>query len=615
MSRLLLFAFISAVLFSNHSCTFVPGDEIVTEVEVPQPTPTTINFFQTQDTILVRGFVQLNLSSQSKDPIRAYKLLLDGQLVKGDEVLPSSVSMDSKKFSDGFHKISIVLTKQLKGESLASQLGLEFYDETLTRTIEIWNQPIVAPPLTADIEDGVLVLRWDAYTGRRFERYQVDCLSPYVYFDLTNRNQSSVQIPNFTGGKARFRLTLRAFNESDTTSVSYETFLNASIEKTSTSLIYKWSENPFTNSTGFKVTVDANGTHQELLFENKTTVYELPVSFEFPYDVSTSLTAVAGENDEVTLASRAFSTRQKIGGTNPQYYRYRQFIKHPTNDSLLLVHYTDGVSTSYEDGRIALYNRNSGKEINMLVGDIGISPNGKYIHYYDVSGLIVELDHTDLSKREGGVSFRDMTGSVDISMFNVSDDNKWRLCPFVLGAQNSFFFYDRQSRQLLFTAPVQNDFLYERIGSLENGGTKFYNENGDILLYDTNPFTRVKLTNSPSQLALSHRHQIVAAVMSGLAVYEYPSSTIVRQVGFNHQVVRMFANRENEFGVVYVHQNKVKIDFFDQRDLTLLTTLETQIPAAHVYQQVFSLVEDELFVYRYFNYANYPVHHTTIKFR
>lgn len=606
-----------AILFSLFSCTFQPSGDILTEIEIPEPTETVTDFFQLQDTLLVRGFFYSSLSVSSAEEIREYRIFVDDEVITTEMGSPTSINFNSKDFDDGIHTVTLEVTKVRESESLASQLELEVYTQTYSRKIDIYNKPVVASGLSATIENGVLVVSWDAYTGPRFESYRITCLAPYAYEFITTAGNTSVAFPDFVGGISSFYLTVSAFGEEATNSMSYQALYDAKIERTPDGLKYQWLESPFVNCAGFRIKLEAGGQSQQVDFLNETKVVDLPASFSFPYNVTGTIEALANDGDNVLLTTQNHNTFEKIGGTNPDYHRYKQFIKHPSNESLLLIYYLDDAAETYESrGRLVLYNRVTGEEIKMKTGFFGISPSGQHIYHYNDFGYIVELDPTDLSEKSGGFRFRDIVPTGTFWQFHVSDDNKLLLyATQVTPGVNKYFVYDWEARQLLFTTNMTFGNGIHRTGALGNGGRYFYNlDTRKVLMIDTQPTQDFTLGSNTRERPLVHRNNSISPTPGNLVINGLPPPDPLYQISYPNTVARIFSNQQNEFGVVYVQAGKVKIDFFDQRNLTFLTTLETQLLPGYASNYVFSLVGDELFVYLYHNYDQGPVHSVKINF-
>jgi hypothetical protein len=602
-----------ALLAIFNSCTFNPDGDALTEIEIPNPTNTVIDFFESQDTLLVRGPFSFSLSVTTPEIITAYKILVDDRVIKDEIGAPFSIDFDSKNYADGIHTVTIEVTKLHKSESMASKMGVEVYKQTYSRKIETFNKPIIAPAITSTIEAGVLVLHWEPYVGHGFKYYEIKCAELQMQETIDLQHQGSLPIPYFFGGSAKFVLSLKAFYEQDTSSLDYQTFYAAKIERTEGGLNYQWTESPFNNCAGFKVTMDANGQQQEILFENETKIVDLQASYAFPYDVAGTLHVFSNDGREILLKAKSYSTREKIGGSNPDYHRFKQFIPHPTNDSLMLIYYLDDAAETYNSrGRLALYNRATGAEIKMLTGFFGISPNGQHIYYYNIYNKIVPLDPANLSEGSG-ILFKDIVPTGHLWQFHVSDDNKLLLSASqVTSGVNMYFVYDWNTKTLDFSSVVT--LSSNRSGWLGNGGKQFYNKSSrEVLSIDKSPQEYFYLNTK--EVPLVHINRSVSPVgVTALAVNALLPRSVLYQINYANDIKRVFANQQNEIGVVYVHDGKVKIDFFDHRDLTLLSTVETQLLTSRVTSYVFSLVEDELFVYLYYNYDQGSVHHLKIDF-
>jgi hypothetical protein len=158
------------------------------------------------------------------------------------------------------------------------------------------------------------------------------------------------------------------------------------------------------------------------------------------------------------------------------------------------------------------------------------------------------------------------------------------------------------------------DVNVEKGGMLGNGGKLYYNANGNVLHMNTDPMEYFYLQDFTNETPLPHLNQSVRTRGSnGLVITALPEQEVLRETAYPHQAIKIFANGENEFGVVYTDAGTVNIDFFDHRDLHLITTLKTQLPVLSVSEYFFHLAGNELFVYHY-RYTNGPLHHITIDF-
>jgi len=607
MNRLVLGAVAILVVFST--CTFHADGDKLTEIEVPAPTTTVINFFESQDILLVRGHFNISMTTKSSEPIKEYQVQVDAKMIFTSEGPPSFISFNTKDYPDGIHTITVEVTKHRVGESVASQAGLEVYTQTYSRQIEIYNKTIAAPAVTATIEDGALVLKWAPYVGYRFESYRIECPELLLYQEILIQDQGSLRIPGFIGGAGNFKLNLNAFNEHYTSSVKYETFHDAKIEKTQTGLKCKWTKSPFANCAGFKVSMDINGVHQEFEFPNETKEVDLPASDAFPYEITGKIQVVPPTEfeDDVVLTAENYSSIQPIGGTTHKSRLISQFIRHPTIDSLMFIYYDDG---PFNNGILALHGRKSGKEIKTLFGRIAVSPNGEQLFSYNTTSKnIVRLDPTDLSEKEG-TPLQNIIGSSFLTLFRLSNGNKLL---FATPTTNKYLVFDWNEQKALFTSAPAASASIREAGALGNGGKAYYNTGIlQVVQFDNDPGTTYSVPQLGRVTILTNVDKCIFQDGNNFTVNTLPGFTqLYSGKGPNklNNVVRTFSNQENVFGVVYIIDNsKVKIDFFDHRDLTFLTTLETQLPTLNISKYIFSLVGNELFVYWDDYTSGKPVH-------
>jgi hypothetical protein len=602
---------IAAWLLVN-SCTFQPDGDSLTEVEVPPPTDTVINFFESQDTLLVRGHFSFSATTSSSERIKDYSFFVDGQLVQSGEGSPQSLPFRSQEFPDGIHTVTLEITKYVNGESIASQLDLEFYKQSYSRKIQSFNKAIVAPVVTASIVDSVLVVQWAPYTDPGFHSYVIASPDVNFYETIEDAGQSSVQVPSYFGGHAGFYITLNAFNEEPRTIFSYESFYEAEIEKTEEGMRYSWLGSPFSSSAGFKITMNSGNQNQVINFDNAAGSVDVAASYTFPNEIEGTLHVLSDNGDEILLKRQESSSIQLIGGTNPQYHDFKQFI--PVNDTLLLI--SCALDNSGR-GRVALHHRVTGEELGMIGGVNAISPDGRYIYHYNDYAEIVQLDPTDLSETGERISFQTMTGTVQLWQLHVSNDNKLLMHARPTGL-GTYYGFDWETKSVMFTSSPTLSVGIQNSGVLGNGGRKFYHpDDRRAYTIDTNPITtKLAFPNLDRNRIMGHVDRFIVQSGTFLYIYDLDANLLYSAAATNNisNTVRIITGGENEFGVLYTRDGKTKIDFFDYRDLSLLQSLETQIPTSLASYYVFHLAQGELFGYLYQNYDQGPVHHIKLDF-
>lgn len=616
MTRLSSYASFAIVLLL-WGCTFQPEGDVITEIKIPEPVPIHIDFFKQTDTLLVRGSPSYSVTIKSNEPVKSYQVLVDGTEVNQGEGAPWHVSFNSRDIADGIHTLKLVLTKRRIGKSMGAQLGLETYQQEFTRTIEIYNKPIVASPVTTSIEDGALVLRWQPYTGYRFEQYYIFASGPnFGSWIIEDPRQTSVRIDNFLAGKTEFQFFLRAFNEESKSSVAYESFFNAAIEKTPSGLKYSWAGSPFNSCTGFQITLDANGVHKEVTFPNSANLQELACSYVFPHDVSTEIFALGADGRKISIATLSSNSIQKIGGSSPAYHPFHKFVRPASDKSVLFVYYLDANSETYESrSRVAIYNRTTGEELALKTNLFAISPDGKSIFHIGGSNGVAKLDPATLDELEN-VPLNSVITTAPNSLWQFHASNDGKLLVYVTPTGNRrFFVYDWTTRASVFSEAMTFGYGVHRSGLLGDGGRKFYNlDNSQVISVDTNPAEYFYLHSFAKETPLPHTHTSVRWLDPGtLILKSLTDMSTILQVSYPHRPLDIISNYQNEFGIVYSHNGRIKIDFFDQHTLTLLTTLETQMTSATNYK--FRLADNELFVFHFQYGKNGPLHHTLVDFK
>src|SRR5690349_8601117 len=123
MARLVTYFIILGVTFFG--CTFQPDGDELTEVPIPEPTATIMNFFENQDVLLVRGVFYTVLTPKSTEQVVGYRFLFDDVEVGKAPESPYSISLDTRKYTDGIHTVTLELTKLRDSQSIAAQAGLD----------------------------------------------------------------------------------------------------------------------------------------------------------------------------------------------------------------------------------------------------------------------------------------------------------------------------------------------------------------------------------------------------------------------------------------------------------------------------------------------------------
>lgn len=256
-SRRILFLAILSVVITTWQCTYDPNDEYFKKVTEPSPTNAKVSFFSITDTAEFRGSIDLNLVSDEQSDVLAYKLSLNETILAEGREAPYSLAFRTNEFPDGPYDLKLTLTKRVHSQSLASKIDREVSEQEFVRKVYIYNEPLAKPEMATSIENGILVLHWTPYKGRKFEKYSIvgSALEATV---INNSNQSSLAVPNFVGGKAYFKMGVLAYGESNDSYQEFDYSLNASIIKTPAGIHFDWDESPFVNYNGSEISCSRN---------------------------------------------------------------------------------------------------------------------------------------------------------------------------------------------------------------------------------------------------------------------------------------------------------------------------------------------------------------------
>lgn len=176
--------YLAVVVFMIWRCDvmeYKPSESHYTEIDQSNIYNPIINFFETEDSILLWKNVSIILTGDRK--VFHYNAYIDGVFV-GSANNYSRFDFDTRSYSDGFHRLKFELEVSTGTNSFADKLDLESIQITKEKVIEIDNSLPTAVQLNEPTWAGSIVnLSWSQNNDLNFQHYIVARYSNYYGTD------------------------------------------------------------------------------------------------------------------------------------------------------------------------------------------------------------------------------------------------------------------------------------------------------------------------------------------------------------------------------------------------------------------------------------------------
>ncbi|MEP2668593.1 MAG: hypothetical protein ABJH04_06355 [Cyclobacteriaceae bacterium] len=166
------------VSFLLAQCVYEPQESFNNPIAEPEPLLVNIDLESPEfsDPFYLDFSTNFTFSvDQTSKPLLQHAVFLDDKTALASSVQGTKISFNLNpiSLSQGTHSIHIYLAFKTGTGSLAEQLGAEYYQYKIEFKVVVTRQPpTLTSPLSAKIENGYLIMRWQA-TGNRPYRYLV----------------------------------------------------------------------------------------------------------------------------------------------------------------------------------------------------------------------------------------------------------------------------------------------------------------------------------------------------------------------------------------------------------------------------------------------------------
>jgi hypothetical protein len=590
--------FFLLVLVITLQCTFDPDEEYFKTVAQPELTPTIISFFSIPDTTDFRGNIDLYLTSSNQQEIIRHKLTLNDAVLSEQPMAPSHITINSRNFPDGIYDLKLKMTKRVTGESIASKLGEEHVEVELTKKVIIFNAPIPKPEMFTSIEDGVLILHWKTYTGRRFTKYVIRGATIDNDITITDPRQNSMPLDDFVGGMAFFTMQVHAYTERSEEYKLFDYPLNVSITKTPQGLHLSWHESPFVNYNGAEIEIRISQQYTRINLDKtqRSFAYDLP--WTFPHKVSAAVRAVSKRNVGFWIGGKLFTTQFLLGNFDNGLDIFKT-----TRDSVYII-LKESIGSATHTKGFTHVNVNNGNSIKSKRGFAGISPNGLLLYELRDKTTLMRIDPNTLEYTESFdvssfVSNINTVHSVFVSNGNIVVlyiEHKYTDRP----TENWYYAIDCNTKQLIFSATITNSAnALDSRGTLSHDGRTFYRYDKLIRIDQTPISTRWFDYGSPYlETALSQRGEAVFWRLDYLVEKQLNSPNTSVSIPYPKKVLKIFSSGDNSvIGVAYTENNLIKFDFLEAGTLNMLATLQTTLTKVSWSSYTVKIVDRSLYLY------------------
>jgi hypothetical protein len=585
--RIFFLTMLFAVVFTEWQCTYDPDEQYFNEVTQPPPTNAKVSFFSITDTAEFRGSINLNLVSDEQSDVVAYKLSLNDMILAEGREAPYSWAFPSNEFPDGPYDLKLTLTKRVHSQSLASKIDREVSEQDFIRKVYIYNEPLAKPEITTSIENGILVLHWTPYIGRRFEKYSI-VGSALEGVAITDPEQSSLSVPNFVGGNAYFMMSISAYGELNDSYQEFDYSLNPSITKTPTGIHFSWDESPFINYKGSEISVQET----KIQLDKSQRSYDFDMTWTFPHSVSASIRSISQEGVKYIIGGNFFTTQAQLG-------RFDDGIDiYTTNRDSVFLKVSDLQGATYNSLGMSLVHSKYADVIKSRSGFCNVSQNGQLAYDFVNETTLRRIDPNTLED----ISSFSVTSIIgtdirDVHAIFVGNDNV--VIVYVRhGSGDWYYAIDAGTQQLLFKGSVYADgpLGLTDAGKVSGDGKIFYRFDYVQALDPLSALRSMEYSSPKFEIALPARHKTVWWGSNYLVKREVDPPNTFTQLPLAKSVMDIFASTDNEIiGVAYKENSVLKILLADAQTLAPITTLETILPTYNDYK--FFIVDRTLYIY------------------
>lgn len=588
------------------SCIYNPDGDSFKEITQREPTQVNLNFFNNQDTILMRGGLNFNINFPTDKDLVYYKFYLDNILIGEDKCCPYSIYLDSRKYAYGFHNLKLELYQKTNSNSLADKLDAEAFVFSYIKPAFIDNTQITSESIkitNIGIEDSVLYIEWTPYTGKGFNNYNIfNLYSSNENILITDQKTNRTKIEKYAGGPIYFKISLSVYEQEVFLSETFDYDINFKFLKTGDEdYQISWNPSPFRSWPGLRLSIGRSGfynlgwSYEDILINKESISEKLNLQNKFPYTLNLNVT-INSDYYGGSVFSKDFSSGFDV--SRNIYFLFDQV--HFFNDSIyLLMQVANPTYVNYGTISKELVSVNSTKNtepINTLEGYLALSPNGENLYKYD-SWRIERLNPLNFSLVDELNVNDQLTNLGNFISIEASDDKKVLLFTRLNGI-TKYNVWDWASKSIIYQGNMPYDFSYNKKAELGNGGKTlfdpFSNYKYDI---DGEPDPSNDRGSGLYTEFLSHKNDEIFYQYGFLTQRNSFFAYSFNQVSYPKNIKRIISNQTNEFGVLYLESNVLKIDFFKQNSLEFLFTLEINDELSNSYNTLQIIFDDKKLIF------------------
>jgi hypothetical protein len=564
------------------SCAFDPVGDNFKEIKLVEPNPISLDFFNSNDTLFLRGIVALSINYPFDQDILSYRLLIDDSLAtEGNGNPPNEVFTNSAKFSNGFHILKFEVYKKTNSNSIADKLNGEAFVFSYMKPAYIDNTQISNELIKITeivIEDSTLVIKWTPYVGNGFKSYTIsEKWSNLKTIIVTNQSQNMLAIPEYAGGPIELLIILAVFDQEAFTTKSYEYEINFKIDQLypdKNKFKISCNKNPFRSWSGLSLNFIDTYLHENYIFTGKNeTELEIASPVPFPFDLTlfanikgtNTNVGVAFLNSAIKLDQNGFAINQLYPINESSY----KAMSYPRSTQLNKDIFS--VNTYLSENPIASYS-----------GNLALSPNGKELFEFS-NGLVVKIDPNTFEKI-GQIDISTQIGSPDNFLAIEASDQSRIFVMSLFGNWQRYYVWDWLSKTIIYDG-IMPYIAYNKDIELSPDGTYLFDNslNYSYNLTITDFYAERKGYDAPNRFISNNLDQLSYA--SGIIVQRkaYTPFTIIKEMPYSKSVIKIISNENDVFGIVYRENNYLKIDFYKLDTFQYLGMVNLNIQAESFY--------------------------------
>lgn len=563
-------------------CTFDPTGDNFKEINVIEPKPVSLDFFNSRDTLFLRGSAALLVNFPDDKDILSYSASIEDNLVTDGPGRPYEIYIDSKKFTDGFHILKLEVYKKSNSNSLADKFGAEAFVFTYTKPLLIDNSQISSESIKITeiaIEDSTLVVKWTPYVGSGFKSYTISIEGIGNLIVITDQSKSTANIEYYTGGQIELSIYLSAYEKvvmSNKKSFFYDIGFQIDYpESPIGEFNLRWNPSPFKSWDGLEVSVadvsfyDFSRSYEYHKVNKELTTFQFTHQVQFPYNFEIGISHSDPYNiHSAAVHNQSFSTGFDI--KNEYYPYYNQF--HFLNDSLYLS--LQSPTDSYSNQTVSLRSTQSQNPILGRSGIFALSPDANKLFEFD-SWKIKKLHAEDFSVIDQ-VDVTTYLSEIGNFVAIESSNNGNVLLLMRLNTALKFYVWDWNSKTIIYQGDIQYGYRYSKLDELSPNGDFLFGQSSDSYdlknVHDDRGILYATFDEGGDHFLTSKKSYIshyLGNILQRDLFWPYSSNFIP----YSKSIKRIISNQKNEFGIIYVENQQINIDFFRQGSLNFLGTL------------------------------------------